>query len=65
MIAEAFDLIDSLAKLDGAAPMNRHEGAWERKLDDQWTIAVNGHPAPVRWNGVEIPSYHCFVEFNG
>ena len=63
-------LIADLAQHDGAAPMNKHEGCWVRRLDAQWVIAVNGHHEPKRYEtedgpGGEVPPFTCSVDFNG
>lgn len=61
-----FELFCELAKKDDAAPLDKHAGCWERKLDEQWWFAINGHKNAIRCaRGPEVPPFNCYVEFNG
>ena len=40
-------------------------GCWVYQVDEHWTIAVNGHPGPVKYGVVDVPAFHAYVEFNG
>lgn len=41
-------------------------GCWERQVDAQWWIAVNGHREPVACSrGPSVPPFTCYVEFDG
>lgn len=61
-----FLLLASLAEKDGASPLNKHEGCWERQIGEHWWIAVNGHKDKVACSkGAEVPPFNCYVEFNG
>jgi hypothetical protein len=66
-----FLLLAQLAEKDGVSGVLSHRpGLWERKIDDQWTIAVNAHKEPVEsltTDGMncKVPPFHCAVWFNG
>jgi hypothetical protein len=66
-----FILIADLAEKQGAAPLNKHAGLWECRLDSHWEIALNGHRETLEWAqtsermGCDIPPFHCVVMFNG
>ena len=65
-----FDLIAALAKHDGIAPLNQHDGCWVRRLDTEWVIAVNGHSTslscePPDCMAAMIAPYEAAVWFNG
>lgn len=42
-ISEAFWVLVELADAMGVHDINLLPGAWEVKIDDEWTVAVNGH----------------------
>lgn len=61
-----FLLLAKLAKKDGASPLNKHKGCWERQIDKHWWVAVNGHKEPVKCSkGPNVPPFNCYVDFNG
>lgn len=61
-----FELFCALAQKEDAAPLNKHAGCWERKLDEQWWFAINGQNDPIKCSrGPEVPPFNCYVEFNG
>ncbi len=61
-----FVLLCELAKKDDAAPLHKHAGCWERKIDDQWWIAVNGQMGSVKCSrGPTVNPGNCYVEYNG
>ena len=62
---DLFVLIATIAEHDGAAPLNERDGVWVRRLDDDWLIAVNGHLEPREYEGVAVPPFTCYVEYNG
>jgi len=65
-ITEVFDLIALLAIKLESAPMTRWPAGWTCKVDEHWTITLNGNETPLhRDDGVAIPPFHCFAEFNG
>lgn len=46
--------------------INQLVGCWERQVDAQWWIALNGHRAPVFCSkGIEVMPFTCYVEYNG
>lgn len=64
----------TLAAVEGAAPLNAHEGCWCCKIDERWAIAVNGHDrdesipkgSSIFPLGVaKVLPFHMYVEFNG
>lgn len=54
-----------LASIDGAAPINKHVGCWEKQLNEQWWIAANGHREPKTADSFEVPPFSVAVKFNG
>lgn len=64
---DARELIFELHKRDGIPGLAMLPGLWERKLDEQWTIWINGHMEPVArpGNHEPIPPGDVYVEFNG
>lgn len=66
-ICEAFVLLAELATKDGISSINQFEGCWERKIGDQWFVAINGQRSaiPCSRNATPIQPYHAYVEFNG
>lgn len=69
-IIEAFYLVSQLALKDGVSPLNTRTDCWVRKIDDQWTIAVNGTKAqltcePEGTMGAAIEPYHMAVWYGG
>lgn len=61
-----FILLAKLAEKDGASPLTKHAGCWERQVGEYWWIAVNGHRVPmICSHGPSVPPIHCVVEFNG
>jgi len=61
----SFALIAKLCEALGVSHINKLDGCWEYKLDDNWFIAVNGHRKAMKANGVTVQPFHCYVEFNG
>lgn len=66
-----FVLLADIAKKDGVSGISKLPGLWERRIDDHWEIAVNGHNETIEWPqtkdrmGCRIESCHCAVMFNG
>ena len=68
MPKDAVQLILDLWKHDGIEPLSKLPGLWERKLDDRWTLWVNGHgdAMPTKPDGgFKLEPYCVYVEFNG
>ena len=57
--------IAELAAKDGAVPINGLPGCWERVIDGDWTVAVNGHPEAVKHGDVTVPPFEAYVTFRG
>lgn len=69
-VCDIFDELALLAIADGACPINSLPGAWERQVDENWRIAVNGtlaakKVAPAGCMEVELKPYHAAVWWNG
>jgi hypothetical protein len=68
-ISLAFMEIAKLAEALGVKEINKLDGCWECQVDEQWHVAVNGHPyvQQVQRDGAgwSIDPFHCYVEFNG
>lgn len=58
---DLFGLIVQLAEKDGANPVSKFPGLWERKVNDQWEIKVNGHEEEIKG----VPPFTCAVFYNG
>ena len=64
----AIELILALHEHDKTAPIGKLPGLWERKLDERWTIWVNGHLEPLpAGDGAQMMVHpgDCYVEYNG
>lgn len=59
-----FDLIAQLCIAQDAAPLTRYPECWSATFGE-WVIAVNGHDEPKHYNGVLVPEFYAYVEFNG
>ena len=65
-ISEAFFRVAELADALGQTPLNKHFGAWQHQVDDQWRVAVNAHSQPFQLTEhTELPAHHIYVEFLG
>lgn len=72
---DVFSLIAQICLAMDAAPLDKHEGCWELIVDDQWTIAVNGHKTPQVYHsrngmsaggsGFTVNPVDAYVEYNG
>jgi hypothetical protein len=61
----AVQLILALHKHDRAPAISKLPGLWQRKLNEAWTIWVNGKPNPLRTeSGMEVLPGDCYIEFN-
>jgi len=70
MMKDDFERIwESLAGLAtscDAAPMSKHEGCWEKRLNEQWEISVNGHGEEKECvHGAVVPPFTIYVRYNG
>lgn len=71
MIAEPFALVLALANALGVSHINELPACWEHQVDEQWWIAVNGHPfaqkatPPDAPAPLDVPPFHCVVTYNG
>jgi len=68
----AFSLLIDLGMKHKAGPLNKHENCWEHRIDDQWFVAMNGHPEHRMAKGpdggmsdVTVPPYQAAIWFNG
>lgn len=67
-LSELFTVVCELAIKDGAAPLKeKFPGkCWEKQLNEQWFIAVNGNDAEVKCSkGVTVPPFHAYGERDG
>lgn len=65
-ISEVFAKLADLAIALGITDINKLEGCWEHNVDEHWFITINGHNKTIKNSkDVEVPAYHCYVEFNG
>ncbi len=69
-ICAAFNSIVDLALALGVRDIRKLPECWEHKVDEHWTIAINGHDIPKLAHKTisgktEVPGFHCYVEFNG
>ncbi len=65
-ISEVFSKIVHLAQAVKAKPMNKYAACWEHRIDDDWSIAVNGHPTQKETEGgCTVPPFSAYIEWNG
>lgn len=65
-VCEAFSAICDLCIALGGAPLNKHAACWECKVDDRWSIAINGHKETKHSDlGVDVEPFCCYVQYNG
>ena len=66
-VIEAFLGLALLAEHDGVTEINKLPGCWHREFKP-WAIWMNAH-TDTRKGGptgdIEVPPFHCYVEFNG
>jgi hypothetical protein len=54
----------------GVAPLNQLPAPWVEKIDEQWTIAINGQETkqriePTGAMAADVPPYYAAVWYNG
>lgn len=59
------NLLPLLVLALGAAPLNKHAGCWEHQIDESWRVAINGHREAHDVEGVSLPPFHIYLEYNG
>lgn len=64
-VSLAFGLVAVLAAVNGVSKINTLPGCWEFKIDEHWTIAVNGSDKPREHQGLKTPPFSMWVFFNG
>jgi len=67
-VTPLFVLIGQLAEKDGVMPLPEHRPhtCWERRVGDEWWIAVNPHTEEKRCSrGANVPFGNAYVEFCG
>lgn len=67
-LSEAMLAIADLMIAVGKAPVNQKPGPVVHDVDARWKVVLNGHREPVKYgekNEIEVPPFHCYVEFNG
>jgi hypothetical protein len=65
-VSEAFSIIAELGYELGIRDISKREGCWEHAIDEQWWIALNGHPVDTKCSrGATVPRFTIYVEFNG
>ncbi len=68
---DARELICELHQKDGAVPISKLPGLWYRKLNETWSIWVNGHMETSLHAeskdgcGMEVEPGDVYVEYNG
>lgn len=69
-----FVTLGRLAEKDGALPLNKLPGCWERQIGKEWWVAINAHDHPQKVSshsgasaseGFVVEPFHAYVEFNG
>lgn len=64
-LLEAMGLVAELAAVRGVSHINKLPGCWECVVDEQWTLAMNGHREATKWKDVLLQPFHVALEFNG
>lgn len=52
----------------GKSPANKVAGPLVHDVDEHWRVVLNGHNESVRYGEhgeIEVPPFHCYIEFNG
>ena len=62
-----FVLFAKLAEKDGVTPLHEKvKGCWERQIDENWWIALNGtNKAQTCSTGAEVPPFSAYVTWLG
>lgn len=60
-VVVCFELVAEIAERLGVSGIDQMPGLWQHKIDDRWTVKVNGHGHEIG----SVPPYHMLVEFNG
>jgi hypothetical protein len=67
--SDVWELIGELAIADRVGPLNKLGAVWNRKLDDQWTLWINGTDGNLNTGEkgapVALDRFYMYVEFNG
>ena len=64
-ISEVMSLAVELGIALGVTNVAAIPGCWECVVDDDWTIAINGHREPTPWRGGDVPPFHLAIEWHG
>ena len=73
-IVRAFLAVAELAKKDGLSNLNQLPDCWERKIGEEWWIALNAHDTPKLAKSVDgcsaaegflVPPFSVYAERNG
>jgi hypothetical protein len=65
-VTEAYLLIAELCIALDAAPLSKHAGCWEERIDAHWDIAMNGHKKPMQSSyGAEVAPFCAYLRYNG
>lgn len=64
--SQAFALLAEYAVAQGAKSIGALPGCWERRIDDHWWVAVNGHKAVEMPCSREapVPPLHAYIEYD-
>jgi hypothetical protein len=64
-VSELFKLIADLAIARNLHPLHKHPDCCEIVVDENWTIAVNGHREPRKYKDVTVEPFCAYVEWCG
>lgn len=64
---EAFAIVAEYAVALGAKSISALPGCWEKRIDEHWWVAINGHKDDMACSreAPPVPSLHCYIEYDG
>lgn len=66
MANETFGLLAEFAVATGAKSIGDLAGCWEKRIDEHWWVAVNGHLDEVACSReAPVPPRHAYIEYDG
>lgn len=62
---EAFALVAEYAVALGAKSIGSLPGCWEKRIDEHWWVAINGHLEEVPCShDAPVPPLCCYIEYD-
>ena len=65
-MTELFSCVVDLGLALGVRDISKLEGCWEQQVDEDWWIALNGHPQAIKCSkDIEVEPATIWVEYKG